>query len=297
MVNFFRLKLFVEVAESESVTLVAAQRYTTQPAVSHTLKLLEEHFKVPLFRRDGRNLTLTDEGQIVYRLAKSVIEAENEAYRMIDAHKRGEVGSVSLAAGDSLGSILTELWERFHSDYPMSQCSLVINDSETVISTVAKGFADIGLCIADNVPNVVNVEKLGDTSLLLVANRKHHLATRKEVCADDLLGEYFLCSAGRYHRSYTEDRLRFAGVLSPIQIIQYGNAEQIRRSILRGNGLAFLSRNFIRDDLVNGDLGEIQIGGQVKQTSVVIVSHKTTKLTQFQKAFKEFLAGNSELIV
>lgn len=297
MLNFARLELFVDVVESKSVTLVAARRYMTQPAVSHTLKSLEEHFAVPLFERRGRSLSLTDEGWIVYRLAKHVIEAEYDAHRMIREQQRGEIGFISTAVGDSMGFIMPELWERFHTHHPMANFSLTIHDSETVLSMVVKGIVDIGICIADEVPDELTAEKLGDMPLLLVANPKHRLAEMAQVRADDLIGECFLCAAGSYHRSYTENRLRLAGVVSSINITQYGNAEQIRSAILRGIGLAFLARSFIQSDLLAGYISELRLEGPVLNTATVLIRRRDSALKPLQQAFWSFLCSQANLIV
>ena len=61
--TFQQLYYFYVVAECKSVTKAAATIYITQPALSMTLKKIEEELGTTLFEKHGRNIVLNDQGK------------------------------------------------------------------------------------------------------------------------------------------------------------------------------------------------------------------------------------------
>jgi len=68
------LKTFLEIASSGNLTRASEQLFTSQPAVSSQLKLLEEELGFQLFIRTPKGMTLTKNGQIMQREAKQVVD-------------------------------------------------------------------------------------------------------------------------------------------------------------------------------------------------------------------------------
>ncbi|KAF1046753.1 LysR family transcriptional regulator [Xylophilus sp.] len=69
------LVYFESAARHLNFTAAAEELGTTQPAVSHRVKRMEEDLGVPLFRRQHRGVALTDEGQRLYRTVRESLEA------------------------------------------------------------------------------------------------------------------------------------------------------------------------------------------------------------------------------
>ncbi|MEO1618193.1 MAG: LysR family transcriptional regulator [Planctomycetota bacterium] len=67
--NYHHLLYFWTVAKEGSITLAAEKLHLSQPTLSTQVGKLEKSLGVKLFDRKGRNLVLTDTGQIVYRYA------------------------------------------------------------------------------------------------------------------------------------------------------------------------------------------------------------------------------------
>ncbi len=62
----FRLKVFYTVAKRLSFTKAATDLFITQPAVTKHIKELEQYFKVQLFERQGNQIKLTRQGQLLF---------------------------------------------------------------------------------------------------------------------------------------------------------------------------------------------------------------------------------------
>ena len=73
--NFHHLRYFWTVAKTESVRRAAEELHVSQPSISAQLKLLEESLGEKLFRRSGRNLVLTEAGQVVLSYADEIFSS------------------------------------------------------------------------------------------------------------------------------------------------------------------------------------------------------------------------------
>jgi LysR family transcriptional regulator, transcriptional activator of nhaA len=76
--NFHHLRYFWTVAKTESVRKAAEQLHVSQPSISAQLKLLEETLGQKLFQRSGRNLVLTEVGQLVLSYADEIFSIGRE---------------------------------------------------------------------------------------------------------------------------------------------------------------------------------------------------------------------------
>ena len=84
MINFNQLRVFFHAAKYLSCTKAAEKLYITQPAVTAQLKQLEEACSLKLFKRKGRHIFLTDQGNTLYKYAVKVFEYEREIEDAID---------------------------------------------------------------------------------------------------------------------------------------------------------------------------------------------------------------------
>lgn len=89
------LKAFEAAARNLSFTKAAEELFVTQAAISHQIKLLEEHLSIKLFMRRNRSLLLTEEGQSYYLDIKDIFANLHEATEKLLT--RGAKGSISIA--------------------------------------------------------------------------------------------------------------------------------------------------------------------------------------------------------
>ena len=73
--NSNQLYHFKTIAECGNITKAAEVLYITQPALSTSLRKLEEEVARPLFIREGRNLRLTENGKVLLNYAQIVTDA------------------------------------------------------------------------------------------------------------------------------------------------------------------------------------------------------------------------------
>ncbi|WP_154605159.1 LysR family transcriptional regulator [Arthrobacter sp. AQ5-05] len=101
-----QLQMLRELGELGSVKAVAETMSVTPSAVSQQISLLQRQVDTPLTRKDGRNLVLTEAGQVLADAGAEVINAMATAKAAIGAYQHDRHGTVSLSGFHSAGQAL-----------------------------------------------------------------------------------------------------------------------------------------------------------------------------------------------
>ncbi|NYD79253.1 LysR family transcriptional regulator [Arthrobacter cupressi] len=101
-----QLQVLRELGELGSVKAVAEAMMVTPSAVSQQLTLLQRSAGVPLTRKDGRNLVLTDAGRVLADAGGAVIRAMADAHAAIGGYHDDPAGTVSVSAFHSAGQAI-----------------------------------------------------------------------------------------------------------------------------------------------------------------------------------------------
>ena len=134
------LRAFEAAARHLSFTRAAEELFVTQAAVSHQVKVLEEHLGIALFRRTTRGLVLTDEGAV---LAPTVEDAFNRIERVMGALAGGaahEVLTVGVVGTFALGFLVERLAD-FRKAHPFIDLRLLTNNNKVDLWTESLDFA------------------------------------------------------------------------------------------------------------------------------------------------------------
>lgn len=138
--NFKQLECFVKLSETLNFSETANELYMTQPAVTHSIRNLEEELGMPLFVRNKRNVVLTSSGISFYKDAKDILTKTNIA--IAKAKKAAKEINPTISIGyygtffefEYLSSVIRE----FHTRFPNAQLYLhksdILNKKEELLS-------------------------------------------------------------------------------------------------------------------------------------------------------------------
>lgn len=101
-----QLQILRELGDLGSVKAVASAMYVTPSAVSQQLALLQRNIEVPLTRKEGRNLVLTEAGEVLAAAGATVISSLAAARSAIGAFQESASAPVSVAGFHSVGQAL-----------------------------------------------------------------------------------------------------------------------------------------------------------------------------------------------
>ena len=138
-----KLKIFHAVAEAGSFTSATVILNLSQSAISRQIQSLEEDLKVKLFERHARGLTLTENGEYVYKTAHEVISKLKEVETTLGDQKHKPTGKLTITTVRSFGTHwLTPRIQEFMELNPEIEVELIFDDKELDLSTRQ---ADIGI--------------------------------------------------------------------------------------------------------------------------------------------------------
>lgn len=183
------LRYFLTVAKEQSFTKAAEQLHITQPTLSRQISGLEEELETVLFNRNGRNITLTDEGLLLKRRALEIIDLED---KIVDEFKENEdvvdgvitIGCGEFAAVETLAKII----KGYKRKYPMVQIALHTGTADNVLEMMNKGLIDIGLFLEPTNTENLDYIRIKDSDWWVVGMKPDDpLAEKEYITKEDLL--------------------------------------------------------------------------------------------------------------
>ncbi|OLF19157.1 LysR family transcriptional regulator [Actinophytocola xanthii] len=209
------LASFAVFAEHLNFTRSAEELRISQPALHVKVNKLAESLGRPLYRRQGRVLTLTREGEVVARFAREL--DVRVATFLAEVRGTAPTRPLVLAAGEGaylylLGDLVRDIL-RGRDDDRRPPLKLINCDRARMLGAVRSGRADLGVGVLETLPDDLHTTLLASYPATLVMPADHPLASRRRLTLADLDGHALvLPPSSRPHRVAVERALRDADV-------------------------------------------------------------------------------------
>ncbi len=178
------LRVFIQIYEKKSLTLVAELNQTTPGVISKRLTQLEKEFGARLFHRTTRNIQHTDEGQRLYSQALHLLEMV-EDYEKDWGEKTDPSGLIRITASASFARLyLMPLMVDFLKKYPKIKISFELSDK--VLDIVAEGI-DLAIRGTQMDDSSLVARKLGPSPEVLCSTKAYLENTKLLKCPADLM--------------------------------------------------------------------------------------------------------------
>lgn len=116
--EFKQLKYFIEVAKREHLSEAALELNIAQSAISRQISQLEEELNTKLFRREGRNIYLTEAGQRFMTQATKIVEQTEQTLNMFRHEQEAEAKRIKIGYVESyVSQLLTLLIQKFEKEH------------------------------------------------------------------------------------------------------------------------------------------------------------------------------------
>lgn len=174
-----QLSAFLRVAETLNFGEAANHLGLSQPALSRTIKTIEDTLGTRLFDRDTRNVSLTPAGRELEPIARRIVREFDAGFSDLGRFVTGRRGRVVVAALPSMAAVLLPAAiARFRGERPDVEFEIVDAISGSVLDTVAEGRAEIGLTARPTPGRDLVYEPLLSDDFGLVVRRDDPLAER-----------------------------------------------------------------------------------------------------------------------
>src|SRR5581483_10484386 len=188
--NLNQLRAFVTVANTMSFTLAAEDLHITQPAVSLQIKALERSVRIRLFERRGNVLSLTEAGRALLDSAVLMVNAEDQAERVLAELSGERRGKLALGANTTGGMyVVPELISAFREQWPEVDVELHIEPAVRILERIHQNILDLGFVGGPVDDPRFDVEHMAPDPLVLIFSPKHPFAGRPSIPVHELSGQ------------------------------------------------------------------------------------------------------------
>ncbi|UUQ66831.1 pca operon transcription factor PcaQ [Pseudomonas fuscovaginae UPB0736] len=280
-IKFRHLVCFLEMARQGSLARAADTLAVSQPAMSKTLKELEELLATRLFLRSKSGISLTEAGVAFLRYAGPSVQTLREG---VQALREGEYADsvVRLGVLSTVESLLVpEVVRCLHERHPALVVSVVTGPSAYLLSQLRVGDVDLVVGRMTDSPEIqgLTFEHLYSESMTLVARPDHPLLDGP---LDRAAVENFplvLPLAGTTIRKFADSLFVQCGLSPSRQRLETLSVALSRRYVLSSTALWLAPLDAVRLDLECGELREIDLGQREPGGSVGISSNASLPLS------------------
>ncbi|AZV56870.1 LysR family transcriptional regulator [Clostridium sp. AWRP] len=278
------LKIFITVCEEGNMTSAANKLFMTQPSISQAIKELENYYEVILFERLSRKLYITSSGEKLYQYAKHIIKLFDEAGD--DLRQNSLQKKLIIGANYTAGVVLIHKYiKKFNKLYPNSEIMVNVNKSSILTEMLRKNELDLALIEEIKSKSDFVEEVFYNDHIVVVAHPKHHLFSKKEVTAYDIVNERLLLrEKGSGVRNLFELRMNEIGLFFK-PYWESTSTTALINAAKNNIGIAVLPFQLIKDHIVSGALKELKVKDMDFNRKLTIVYHKNKLLTSAMKDF------------
>lgn len=239
------LKMFVELVDIGSYSLVADKLDLTQPAVSMQIKALEERFETDLVIKEKGEIKLTPAGKIVYSDAKEILNVWEKLLFRVDESK-GRIYQNLTIGSSTIPSeyLLPDILAKFSEKMPDIRSSIEVGDSEEMIKLLEKREVDLIIVGYKPKNSKYVVKEITDDNLKLITPQNHWLTDKNSIYVEDIRDEEILIrEVGSGTRKAMMEGLRKTGLsINDLNIkSRLGSTEAIISGVQAGLGISFVS--------------------------------------------------------
>ncbi|HZR19185.1 MAG TPA: LysR family transcriptional regulator [Verrucomicrobiae bacterium] len=286
------LKVFCDLAETESFTKAAQINQVTQSAVSQQISSLERLFKSLLIERSKKRFRLTREGQVLYDYSKQVVHTYNALHHKLQEIKELISGTIRVATIYSVGlHDLPPYVKKFLKNYPTVNVHVEYRRANQVYEDVIGNVVDLGLVAYPVRDNKLEIVPLRKDPLVLICHPQHPLAKSKNVRLKALSGQKFIGFEPDIPTRKALDKILKDHSVQVQHVMEFDNIETVKRAVEIDAGVAIVPQGTVLQETAKATLAQVALDdGEYYRPLAAI--YKRNKV--LSPAMKEFISTLKE---
>lgn len=291
-INFELYKIFYKTAKLGSMSKAAKELFTSQPAISQSIKLLEEKLGGQLFHRTSQGVSLTSEGKEIYKYIEQSYGLIQTAERRFLDLKNLSSGQLRIVVSTTACNIfLLKYLEEFSIAYP--QIKIFVNDQSTqkTIEELELGEVDIGIMNLKENNEAITIIKEIEIQDCFVANKKYKDICDKEISLNEMITyPVILMQKGLNTREFIDEYFLSYG-LSILPQIELSTMEMLIEFAKRGLGLSCVIKDYVQKELKEYQLFEVTLKEKIPKRRLSIAINKRIPASTAAQAFIDLIVS------
>ena len=281
-------KIFYVVAKNKHMTKASGELHISQPAISQTIKKLEDQLGGTLFLRSNKGMELTEEGKMFYEYVKGALELINNAENEFTSFKDLSKGEIKIGCSTTLTKlILMDALKEFHKNYPNININITNDLTSNLINSLKLGKLDFVIFNESNIKesnlNLKTIKKIKQGFIYNPDYFKDNINTFEE------LNNYPLI----LQKKESNSRKLLDSILKDHNVELIPKMEVVSQELITeftniGLGIGFTIIELAKRNFPN--LKELEINKSIPNINIILATNKNVSLTFASKTFVDILS-------
>ena len=291
MANYNLLKIFTCVAEEGNITKASEKLFISQPAVTKSIKQLEEEMHGELFIRKNKGVTLTREGKYIYDKVVRIFSELDNLYMYCSNTKKLDSGILRLGTTTSnISLLISKQLNNFLKKYNGIDVNVRHGEENELMSLLYNDDLDLVVIDDEFVTPELDVIKKYDVNYAIVGNKefmekyKDVPMTREEFAANNLA----LITSGKTSRQNIDNYFASYGIKlsAKYELESYSFIYEI---IKQGNAIGIVNPEYFRHEIDRQRIYVINTDFKIDSRAICLVGNKNAKSNRIKEEFIRFL--------
>ena len=285
-------RVFYTVAKHKHMTKASEELHISQPAISQSIKKLEEQLGGTLFLRSNKGMELTEEGKMLYEYIKGALELINNAENDFTSFKDLSKGEIKIGCSTTLTKlILMDALKDFHKDYPNISIKITNGLTNDLINDLKIGKLDFVIFNESNIKETnLNLDKIKELKQGFIYNPDFY---KDNINNFEELNKYPLIL--QKEESNSRKLLNYIAQNNNVKLIpsmEVVSQELITEFVNIGLGIGFSIIDLAKRNFTN--LKELKINKKIPNITIYLATNKSISLTFASKMFINYLKKENE---
>ncbi len=294
MDRWTEIELFVQVAETGSLSRAAEALELSNAAASRHLSALEERLGARLVERNTRRLYLTDTGTEFYSRARAILADLKDAESAVNATALNPTGTLRITASLSFAMHhVAPLLREYTQRYPNVQVHV---EAANRYLDIIDNNIDVAIRTREYEPDSnITIRRLAETRRILVASPRYFAQYGRPASLEDLQRHKLLI----YVHANNPNELRFSrgGETSTVAVhglLESNDGQILRAAALDGLGILVQPTYIVYDDIVAGRLVPVLDDWDLPRLMINLAYPSRKHLSAKVRTFIDFIAEHFE---
>ena len=290
-VTLKQLRAFLAVLDTGSFAGAAEATAVTPPAITISMRQLEESVGLPIIERTPEGIRLTEAGEELRAAALTIDKALARCSDQIEGLKGAARGRVSVGVISTAKYFAPQALGAFARTLPDVELRLVVGNRRDILDALTGNTVD--LAIMGRPPEDIDLDRfeLGDNPHVVVAAADHPLARAGAIAPSELARERFLVREQGSGTRMLMERFFTQNSVVPVIAMEIGSNETLKQAVIAGLGISFISAHTIAAEIADGRLAVLDVTGLPIMRKWYVVHRTDRRLLPAPKALLKFLAA------